>query len=72
MEQAKQIAMTVIRVFVGTVLAAFIADATNLAEMDWSDWKPVIIAAIAAAAVVVLNALNPRDARYGVGSKRDQ
>jgi len=67
MEQLKQIAYTVIRVFVGTILAAFVADLANLSEFDWADWRPVVFAAIAAAAVVVLNVLNPKDARYGIG-----
>ena len=68
MEQYKQIVFTVARVFIGTVLAAFIADITNLMNFQWGDWKPIIIAAIAAAAVVVLNALNWKDTRYGFGA----
>jgi len=70
MEQVKQIAWTVARVFVGTILAAFIADAVNLAELHWADWQPIVIAAIAAAAVVVFNAINPADGRYGVGASK--
>jgi vacuolar-type H+-ATPase subunit I/STV1 len=67
-EQIRQLAYTVARVFIGTLVAAFIADATNLVNFAWSDWKPVIVSAIAAALVVVGNALNPADARYGLGS----
>ena len=65
--QLKQIVFTVLRVFIGTLLAAFLADITNLMNFAWADWKPVIVAAIAAAVVVVINALNPKDARYGIG-----
>ena len=65
--QLKQIVFTVLRVFIGTLLAAFLADITNLMNFAWDDWKPVIVAAIAAAVVVVINALNPKDARYGIG-----
>jgi len=68
MNQAKQILFTVIRVFAGTLLAAFVADLANLSKFDWADWKPVVFAAIAAGCVVVLNALNWEDARYGIGA----
>lgn len=68
MDQAKQILFTVIRVFLGTLLAAFIADLANLSRFDWADWKPVVFAAIAAVCVVVLNALNWNDPRYGIGA----
>jgi len=68
MAQAQQILFTVIRVFVGTLLAALIADMTNLMNLNWADWKPVVFSAIAAAAVVVLNALNWKDDRYGIGA----
>ena len=67
--QLKQILWTVLRVFAGTLLAAFLADITNLMNFAWADWKPVIVAAIAAAVVVVINALNPKDGRYGIGAK---
>ncbi len=69
-EQLKQVAYTVARVFVGTLLAAAIADLTNLMNFQWGDWKPVIVSAIAAAAVVVINALNPKDSRYGIGKAK--
>lgn len=68
MNQVKQIFYTVLRVFIGTMLAAFVADVTNLSDMHWVDWKPIVFAAIAAAVVVVINALNPKDSRYGLGA----
>ena len=68
--QLKQMLYTVIRVFIGVLLAAFLADITNLMNFAWSDWKPVIISAIAAALVVIINALNPKDARYGIGAPK--
>lgn len=68
MDQVKEVVYTVLRVFSGTLLAAFVADITNLSDFAWADWKPVVFAAVAAAAVVVINALNPKDARYGVGT----
>jgi len=68
-EQFKQILYTVLRVFFGTLLAALIADLTNLMDFHWEDWRPVVIAAIASALVVLANALNPADARYGIGAK---
>jgi hypothetical protein len=68
MEQWKQICYTVARVFIGTVLAAFVLDVANLMNFNWADWKPIIYAAVAAAVVVVLNALNWNDPRYGIGA----
>jgi hypothetical protein len=67
-EQIKQIAYTVARVFFGVVAAAFVADITNLMNFDWADWKPVVISAIAAVMVVIINAVNPKDTRYGIGA----
>ena len=68
MEQMKQIAYTVIRVFVGVMVAAVIADIANLANFHWHDWQPVVLSAVAAALVVIGNALNPKDTRYGIGA----
>jgi len=70
MNQVKEIAKTVARVFLGTLLAAFVADIANLSTFAWADWKPIIFAAIAAAAVVVLNAINWTDPRYGIGAAK--
>ena len=70
MNQVKEIAKTVARVFLGTLLAAFVADIANLSTFAWADWKPIIFAAIAAAAVVVLNAINWTDPRYGIGTAK--
>jgi hypothetical protein len=71
MEQWKQIAYTAIRVFVGTVLAAFVLDIANLMNFNWADWKPIIYAGVSAVVVIVLNALNPKDARYGIGAAKE-
>ena len=68
MSQAQEILYTVIRVFAGTLLAAFVADMANLSSFAWADWKPVVFSAISAAAVVIINALNWKDPRYGLGA----
>jgi hypothetical protein len=68
MNQIKQIAFTVLRVFSGVVLAALAADWVNLVNFNWADWKPIILAAVSAAVVVIINALNPKDVRYGINS----
>jgi len=68
-EQAKQILWTVLRVFAGTVLAQLVLDLTNLMDFHWDDWKPVVVSAVSAAIVVIINAINPADARYGIGAK---
>ena len=70
-EQLKQILFTVLRVMGGVLLASLIADLANLMDFHWDDWKPVMIAAIGAGLVVIANALNPADARYGLGAKTE-
>lgn len=68
MEQAKQVAYTCLRVFFSVLLAEAFATGVGILDMAWGDWKPAITAALAAVAAVVINALNPKDARYGIGA----
>lgn len=71
MEQTRQVAYTVLRVFVGTLLASVVAAGVGVLEWDtWLEWRPVVAGAAIAAAVVVLNALNPGDDRYGIGARK--
>jgi hypothetical protein len=68
-EQYKQIAYTLLRVFFGTLIAFIISNGIGLLDMQaWSDWKPALTAAISAVLVVIINALNPGDTRYGVNA----
>jgi len=66
--QLIEVVKTVLRVVIGTLLAAFLADMANLSSFAWADWKPVIFSVISAAVVVILNALNWTDPRYGLGT----
>jgi hypothetical protein len=68
MDQAKQILWTVLRVFSATVLAQAALDLFNLMSFHWADWKPLIVSGVAAAIAVVIVALNPKDARYGLSA----
>ena len=67
MEQVKQIAYTLLRVFFGALIGFVIASGLNIIDMSWVDWKPAIGAAIAAVLVAAFNFLNPADKRYGIG-----
>ena len=70
MKQVTEIAKTCARVFCATLLAAVVAAGVGVLEWDtWGDWKPVIAAAGIAVAVVILNAVNPADDRYGLNAK---
>jgi hypothetical protein len=40
-------------------------------NLNWADWKPVIFSAVSAAIVVILNALNWNDPRYGIGAAKE-
>lgn len=67
--QLTQVAYTVIRVFAATVLAQAALDLFNLMDFHWADWKPILVSGTAAGIAVVIVALNPKDARYGLGAK---
>jgi hypothetical protein len=70
--QLLEIGKTIARVFVGTMLAAVVAamlDGLNVFTLDWEMWQPFVVAGAIAAGTVLVNALNPADARYGIGAK---
>jgi hypothetical protein len=68
MNQWKEILWTVLRVFFGTLIASAIAIGVGVMDYGWTEWKPLVFAALAAASVVVINALNPKETRYGIGA----
>jgi hypothetical protein len=71
MEQYKQIAFTLLRVFFGTLIAFIISNGIGLLDMDaWSDWKPALTAAIAAVLVATFRFINPKDDIYGFGAEK--
>jgi len=67
-EQLLQVLWTVLRVFFGTLLGAAVAVGVGVMDYGWTEWKPLVFAALAAAAVVIINVLNPKDSRYGLGA----
>lgn len=71
MNQLNEIVKTVLRVFFGTLIAEAIAIGVGVMDYGWTEWKPLVFAAVAAAAVVVINALNPADTRYGFGADNE-
>ena len=69
--QLLEIGKTVARVFIGTMLAAVVAamlDGLNVFTLDWATWQPFVVAGAIAAGTVIVNFLNPADARYGIGA----
>lgn len=71
MSQFNEILKTVLRVFIGTMLAAVVAamlDGLNVFTLDWELWQPFVVAGAIAAGTVIVNALNPTDTRYGLGA----
>ena len=69
--QLLEIGKTIARVFIGTMLAAVVAamlDGLNVFTLDWAMWQPFVVAGAIAAGTVLVNALNPADARYGFGA----
>lgn len=68
-QQLKEMAYTVIRVMASVIIGSLIADLFNLLDFHWDDWKPVLVAAIAAGLAVIGNAINPKDTRYGINAQ---
>ena len=69
--EALQVTKTLLTVFLSSALAAFIGLGINIFDITLEGWKGIAGAAIAAVAVAALNYLNPKDTRYGIGSKKN-
>lgn len=67
MEQAKRITYTLLRVFFGAVIGFALANALDILNFSWTNWKPAVVAGISAVLVAGFNYLNPGDTRYGAG-----
>ena len=67
-EQAMRMLYTLVRVFLGGALTVVIGSGIGVFEMTIGDWKAAASAGIAAVIILVFNYVNPKDARYGVGS----
>jgi uncharacterized membrane protein YadS len=70
-EEALQVTKTLLTIFISSALAAFIGLGINIFDISLEGWKGIAGAAIASVAVAAFNYLNPRDARYGVGAKKN-
>jgi hypothetical protein len=61
-----QILKSYLKVFIATILAAFLADGANPFNITASDWKTWLAAATAAVLPPVITALDPTDHRWGI------
>jgi hypothetical protein len=68
MEQTKQVAYTLLRVFFGALIGYVIAAGLNIIDMTPQDWKLAAGAAFAAVLVAGFRFLNPKDTVYGLGA----
>lgn len=57
-----------VKVFVSVVLTLAVASWAQDGVLSFDAWQTWVIAAAGAALPVIVNWLNPADARYGVGS----
>lgn len=64
-DEIKQIAGTVVRVFVAATLAQFLAGGADVFAVSADAAKTIVASGVAAAALAVFNYVNPRDDRYG-------
>ena len=55
-----------VKVFASVVLGLFLADGANVFNIDASDLKLWLAAGLSSVLPLVLTALNPRDARFGI------
>lgn len=58
-----------LKVFVAVVLGMAVTDFATSGSIDFGNWQAWVIAALVSAVPVVVNWLNPADARYGKGSE---
>jgi hypothetical protein len=70
-EEALQVTKTLLTIFISSALAAFIGLGVNIFDITIEGWKGIAGAAIAAVVVAAFNYLNPKDPRYGIGSKKN-
>ena len=70
-EEALQVTKTLLTIFISSALAAFIGLGVNIFDVSLEGWKGIAGAAIASVAVAAFNYLNPKDTRYGIGSKKN-
>jgi hypothetical protein len=68
--QARELGLTLLRVFIGGLLAQLIMTGVGVLDMGVGDWKMAANAGLAAALVAAFNFVNPADARYGIGSRQ--
>lgn len=64
--ELKQLAKTLVTVFISSAIAAFIGLGINIFDISLEGWKGIGGAAIASVLVAAFNFLNPLDNRYGV------
>jgi len=67
--QLKAMVTEYVRVFLATSLALFLADGADLFAIDGSSLKTYVNAGVAAALPLILRAVNPKDAAFGITKK---
>lgn len=55
--------------FITVVLGLFIADGADIFSVSMNDVRTWLAAGLSAVLPVIIAALNPKDTRYGIGSK---
>lgn len=71
-DQVKQIAWTLARVFIGSLIGFILANGVGVLDMGPTQWRAAVGAAISACLVAIFNYLNPGDDRYGMGYEPPQ
>ena len=64
----KSVAWDYARVFLASLITAFMVMNKPIFNLTSDDWKAVVSAAVASFLPIVLSALNKKDSRYGRGS----
>ena len=67
--QVIEIVKSYAKVFLSTVLALFLADGADVFGVDAADLRTWLAAAFASILPLVITALDPSDARFGVKEK---
>lgn len=63
-----QMVFSWLKVFAATILGLFLADGADVLDVDGSDLRSWLAAGVAATLPLIINAVNPKDYRYGVNA----
>lgn len=72
MKNWKKVLSSYVRVFLTAVLTLWIAEGNDIFSLDTAMVKKLVAAGVSAVVLVLVNSLNPKYERYGVGAAKKE